>query len=196
MGLLQGHAAIIRKNVRGEGLNLSSNAFGRRPGYGARCTKHPQNTHECSGLVPRLLLREFQVSLTHGRIPGVCRCSEIALFQKKFLPVQDSQVRHCLYLVSSTAFMAKTLPLPCVFVCRLHGEDTAFALCLRLPSWRRHCLCFVSSTAFMAKTLPFLALLLAGADEPQRGLAGTAPPGPDRRNRRHSARGLWCVSIT
>ena len=99
-------------------------------------------------------------------------------------------------VLASAGFAGKTLPLPCVFDC-LHGEDTAFALCLRLPpSWRRHCLCFVSSTAFMAKTLPFLALLLAGADEPQRGLAGTAPPGPDRRNRRHSARGLWCVSIS
>ena len=51
----------------------------------------------------------------------------------------------------STAFVANTTPLPCVFHC-LRGQDTAFsaktlpfALCVSLPSWLRHCLSLRSS---------------------------------------------------
>ena len=52
-------------------------------------------------------------------------------------------------MCASTAFAAKTLPLPCVFP---------------LPSRLRHCLCLVCSTAFAAKTLPFLAALQEAAE--------------------------------
>ena len=84
------------------------------------------------------------------------------------------------FALCSTAFVAKTLPLPCVFHCLrvqatafvlcttfaaktpsvpsvfhcLRGYDTAFALYFPLPSWLRHCLCRLFPTAFAANTPP------------------------------------------
>ena len=51
-------------------------------------------------------------------------------------------------LCVSTVFVAKTLPLRCVFP---------------LPSRLRHCLCLACSTAFVAKTLPLPCVCTAAA---------------------------------